>query len=202
MSVENNNYILDTLIENFNDTGWPVDVNKEKLLNRSTVHAKSSEPNIKVVKIERHRAILGDQYSKGLSMNAYQTYWMSYSVNELTHEVIDLGEQAGPCSIDIEGLVEKHLDNESFSLNIEPIDDGLYLIEEHVYNLKREITSVEEICDCIFEIMPGFVDYFRMLIDLQDSIDQIEKDKFISGYQLELRKQLIEKANRLWEERA
>ncbi|WKJ90209.1 hypothetical protein QZJ86_19690 [Methylomonas montana] len=134
-------------------------------------------------------------------MNAYQTYWMRYSVNELTYEVIDLGEQSGPCSVDIAELVEKHLDYESFSLSIEPIDDGCYLIQEYVYNLKREITSVDGICDCIFEIIPGFVDYFRMLIDLQDYFDQIEKDNLISDYQLQLRNQLIEKANRLWEDR-
>ncbi|OAI16451.1 hypothetical protein A1359_07305 [Methylomonas lenta] len=201
MLLENKQYILDILIEYFNENDWPVYVNKSKLLDRSSIYPNESYPNIKTVKIERHRAVLGDQYREGLGMNAYKTYWMCYSVNELTRKVIDLGEQPGSYSINMAGLVDKHLDYESFSLNIEPLENGLYRVNELTYNLTKEVTSVDDICNCIFEIIPGHVEYFTICIDSEECFSKVEKDKLISDYESELREQLVEKANELWEDR-
>lgn len=201
MSTESDSVVLDILIAYFNDNEWPVDVNLKKLQSRSSVHSQDPDPNIKIVKIERHRAILGDQYINGLPMSAYQTYWMVYSIDLSMDDVEYLGEQQGKYEIDIRGLIGKELDYENLNPEIELLNNNQYRAYENVFGEEKDVKSSDDIYEFLLDITSGYVDNFRMRVDMDNAISKIEKDKFISEYQSELQRQLILKAKDLWDDR-
>ena len=82
--------LFETLKNHFNSTGWPLDLNEQKLDQRSRISSCLTENDCPIVEIEKHRAILGDCYIKGLPMNAYKTYFMRYSINPSTLVVCQL----------------------------------------------------------------------------------------------------------------
>lgn len=199
--TESNQKTLDFLISYFNDSGWPYEIDLKKLRSKSSISSIDSDPNIKKLKIERHRAILGAQYRQGLPMDAYQTYWMVYLINLSTGKVEDLGEEEGGCNVDISGLIEKELDFEFFSLGIELMDNGEYRVSESVSGGKIDAVSIDHAYKLLSDITPNRINYFKEELDNQELISQIEKDNFLSEYKVELQRQIINKLNDLWESR-
>lgn len=61
--------------------GWPLNVNRSKLSERSSIVANDAATAPVIVEIERHRPILGMTYTKGLGMDAFETYFMRYAVD-------------------------------------------------------------------------------------------------------------------------
>ena len=192
---------LDFLISYFNDNGWPYHVDVKKLLSRYSISSIDSDHNIKKLEIERHRPILGDQYCPGLPMDAYQTYSMVYLINLSTGKVEVLGEEEGVYKVDIAGFVAKELAYERFYLGIEPLDNGEYRVSECVSGNKIDVVSIDDTYKLSSDIMPGYIDYFALQLDMLEFISQIEKDKFLSEYKVELQRQMINKLNDLWENR-
>lgn len=90
---------LKTLIDYFDKNGWPVGVNEEKLNDRYSISDELYKVGWEVIEIERHRAIMGTTYHKGMPMNAYQTFWMRYAVQAKSEEVEELPERSGKINI-------------------------------------------------------------------------------------------------------
>lgn len=198
---ESSQKFLAILISYFNDCGWPCEVDEKKLRSRYSISSIGSDPNIKKLRIERHRATLGDQYRQGLPMEVYQTYWMTYLINSLTGEVEDLGEQEGEYKIDVSGLVMKQLDYEQFCLQIEHLDNGEYQVSECVSRNKINAVSIDDSYKLITNIMPNYMSYLELQLDTIEFMSPLEKDNFLSKYKGELKAQITNKLKDLWESR-
>lgn len=93
-------------------------------------------------------------------MDAFETYYMRYAVNELTFEVSELPERRGKIDIDIDSIVSSDLSGETFSLSIDAIDEHNYLIREDVSNENQVISNIEEAKYFCEFFLDSFVEYF------------------------------------------
>jgi hypothetical protein len=189
---------LDILKNHFDETGWPVEVTLKKLMDRYRI-TENEDKNCVTVEIERHRAVLGETYIPGAPMSAYQTYWMRYDVNVQTGEVDYLGEEEGEVSVNIPNLVDSHLSNDCFWLSIEPEDDApeIYRISEEVIGESILVSDCKEAESFVLSFCPGMVGYFKDRLDDCD-IDLRAIERYVELYEIELRKQLLQKLDSLW----
>ena len=102
---------ISELINYFEENGWPLDINDNKLSDRASYEDHPNQQGYFVVEIERHRPILETRYRRGLSMSAFQTYWMRYAVHPRTKIVKELSEKMGEISIDMYGIVAEELED-------------------------------------------------------------------------------------------
>lgn len=166
----------------FDQHGWPLHVDYNKLIDRASLSPETYEPGWTVVKIERHRPTLGATYTKGLPMSAFQTYWMQYALNPVTGEVIELAEEAGPLDIDVSGLVDQEL-RDCFGLEIEPIGDGKYQVYDNVGKRTQEVSNVEETIDFALANMQGWSDSFKEeLLPTVEGVSSEQMSQLVSEY--------------------
>jgi hypothetical protein len=185
----------------FDQYGWPLDVDYNKLNNRASLSSETYEPGWTVVKIERHRSILSATYTKGLPMSAFQTYWMRYALNPATGEVRELAEEAGPLVIDVSALVDEELEN-GFGLKIEPSGNGKYQVYDNVVGKRaQEVSNVEETIAFALADMQGWSNYFKESLQREEGIAAEEIDQWVSEHEKYLQAQITEKAQQVWEER-
>lgn len=196
---------LSILVRHFSERGWPPDMHERKLYNRARVTFDEATPHIAIVEIERHRAILGTSYTRGVGMDAFQTYFMRYSVDTTTSNVNVLEEREGGYQIDASGVVDSHLDRDSFSLSIEPLGDGRYKIRESETSDSAVVSSVQEAIHFSLAIGDMFQDSFaEQLRENWTSGEEIpasEKEEIIAEYNKCLNVKLEELARRTWENR-
>jgi len=202
--MDSSNDIINGLIRHFDAMGWPLHMNRNKLLSRYSMTSNEELPGWDIVEIERHRPILGTSYTRGLGMDAFETYYVRYAVHVQTLEVKEFPERRGNVDIDISGIVSNELNFENFSLSVEPIDQNRYTIIENVSNYQQvisRITEAQSFCELLLE---SRVDYFndtlnRELADLQ--LDEKQIEQLISDYSETMKKALLEKADNAWRSR-
>lgn len=175
---------IDLLVAWFNEnSSWPLYVNEQKLRNRASVVGDSEFPGVEVVRIERHRPILGAQYTRGMPMDAYTTYYMRFAVKGLG-QIDQLEDEAGESDVDVESLAESATNFENMSLSINRIDSGRYRISESVLNQSAEVATIEEALSFGEEIAERNSDY------LSERLMMEGPELFSDGQLIELSKRL------------
>ena len=183
----------------FEKHGWP-DLDYNKLNSRASLSPMTGEPGWTVIKIERHRAILGATYTPKLHMSACRTYWMRYALNPATQQVEELAEELGPVHIITSDLVNEDLGN-SFGLGIEPIGAGSYQIYDNVGKGTQEVSNVEEAISFASGQTQSWSDFFKELLQMEEGVSSQQIDQWVSEYGECLKDKVTEKAQQVWEER-
>lgn len=169
--------VIERLDEYFSRTHWPDGLNRDKLIRRTRLMSATGHENIVVAEIERHRAILGDQYLAGCPMDAYETYLMRFEVDPGTGSVKHLPETHVRIDIDVDGLVKHDLLPDFFSLSVSQIDERRFLIKEGVSKESAEITSVDEAISFAVALEYMHSDYFMDQLDrLSDDCAQLDDE--------------------------
>lgn len=162
---------------------------REKVINRARLESWAGQQLI--YNVERHRATLGETYSRGSSMAAYIAYWPRFEFNLGTEEASPLPEiDSQKVVVDAHSFVSKQLHDYSFEF--EHIGTGTHLMretctctQEHVRNLK----DVRDVADMIADFDP--VEPYKH--DLGDRVDEIRNE-----LRAEYRDQMREKAFSEW----
>jgi len=196
----NESEIIKKLTVYFDSNGWPYDLDHNKLMTRYSVSLDESEPGFAIVKIERHRAICGTTYKKGVPMSAMETYWMRYAIDLSNSEVKELNEISEKITIDIQGFVLEQLDTDGFELYIEPVDEKHYRIIDFVCGVKKIITTFDDAKVFVLGFVDGFVEHFEFHLDLHP-IEDSQKFKYITDYKITLEEALDEKVKELWDQK-
>ena len=193
---------LETLINYFDNKGWPGDVDEDKLHERYSISEEPYEKGWDVIEIERHRAILGDTYGKGQPMRAFQTYWMRYAVNPKTKNVKELSEKSGEiCIDDMPSYVDETLPEEC-ELSITLLEDGNYLIRDLICNSERIISTIEEAKAFALELVDDLAGNFQtILADDGFPLSDEQLKQLRDEYTENVRYQIIDSVENLWEER-
>lgn len=198
-SMTNQDNIVIILESHFQEHGWPLDVNRDKLYTRYRVESDDKDPSRFVVEIERHRAVLGDTYTRGLPMNAFETYFLRYSVDPETMSVKALPERLGDLQINVYGLAESDI-SESVGLSIEP-EDGLYRVSDNVSNQQKLVSNLDEFKEFAISLAEPLADYYYESLSDRGGIDTDLQWKMFEEYSKALEAELLEQAVRLWGER-
>ncbi|HSA32524.1 MAG TPA: hypothetical protein P5077_02240 [bacterium] len=64
---------LQKIVEHFDRNGWPPYLDDQKFFNRASVSEMEERTGWVHVKIERHQAIMGASYMRGIGMSAFVT---------------------------------------------------------------------------------------------------------------------------------
>ncbi|MEK0366242.1 MAG: hypothetical protein QQN42_07895 [Nitrosopumilus sp.] len=192
--------VIEQLRAFFDQDGWPMDIDENKLWDRGTISDDIYKLGWKIVEIERHRGVLGSIYTPGLPMNAFQTYWTRYAVHLETGKVEELSEKDGDVTIDLHGLVDEELDNCEFNcISIEPHGDDDYEINDIVIGERKIISTLEQAISFCLERVPNFCEYFK--IELECINLSKEKDnELLTSYKKILEDQIIYIITEIWEE--
>jgi len=195
---------ISELINYFEENGWPLDINDNKLSDRASYEDHPNQQGYFVVEIERHRPILETRYRRGLSMSAFQTYWMRYAVHPRTKIVKELSEKMGEISIDMYGIVAEELED-GICLGIKPIGNNRYRIYDDIWKKEEAISTLQEAKSFVLSLSQFFVNYFkeyRLSESKKFGISKKQKDKLLSEYKKVLKEQMVYKVENLWEGRA
>ncbi len=114
--------------------------------------------------VERHRGLLGAQYTKGLGMNAFETKDVIYCFNPLNNEIFEISSSITDREINYALLAEEHL--QDFSISLTPLEHDKYLLEVSLSCIKTEVSSFEE----ALEILKNNIDDW----DLEHYHDELE----------------------------
>lgn len=175
---------IDLLVAWFNEnSSWPLYVNEQKLRNRASVVRDREFPDFEIVRIERHRPILGAQYTRGMPMDAYTTYYMRFAVKGVG-QIDQLEDEAGESDVDVESLAESATNFENLSLSIDRIAGGRYRISESTSKESADVTNIEEALSFGSEIAEQNSDY------ISDRLMMEGPELFSDGQLIELRKSL------------
>lgn len=203
-NMQNTNHGLAALEQHFDRTKWPLDISREKYFKRARVADDGEVPGVVVVEIERHRSMLGTSYVKGLGMAAFEEYFMRYAVDLANGSVTELAERHGHYQFDTGDIVGEHLSMDSFSLDIEPIENGQYSVKEDVFHEEQVTASLQETRDFVFTFEDRFVESFSDKIGLElgdDDGAERNAGKLLLAYTESLRAALLSKADDLWARR-
>ncbi len=200
--MDKDSVVLKSLEKYFDKHGWPQYVDSRKYWDRASLSNDKYKSGWKIVEIERHRAICGDQYRKGLGMEAFQTYWMRYAVNIKNEEVEELPEREGDVKIDnLSNLIDEQLYNgELVSFEIQTNERGKYLIIESVSNIEEEVSNLIEAKSAGREAVSGWVEYFEMGLESVGMQDKKQK-LLVNQYKKHLNKEIDGLITKLWEKR-
>lgn len=191
--------VIEILESHFQEHGWPLDVNRDKLYTRYRVESDDKDPSRFIVEIERHRAVLGDTYTRGLPMNAFETYFLRYSVDPETMSVKALPERLGDVEIDINGLAESEI-FQSVCLEIESVE-SLYRVRDGVSNMEMLVSSLAETKEFAISLAEPLADYFYERLLDHGTIEEELQERLFKEYQNALEAELLAQAVRLWDER-
>ncbi|WP_284446903.1 hypothetical protein [Fluviibacter phosphoraccumulans] len=197
--MTNREDIVKILESHFQEHGWPLDVGREKLYDRYRVVSDEADTTRRIVEIERHRPILGDTYTRGLPMNAFETYFLRYSVDPETMSVKALPERLGDVEIDINGLAESEI-FQSVCLEIESVE-SLYRVRDGVSNMEMLVSSLAETKEFAISLAEPLADYFYERLLDHGTIEEELQERLFKEYQNALEAELLEQAVRLWGER-
>lgn len=202
--MQNTNPGLAALEQHFDRTKWPLDISREKFFKRARVADDGEVSDVVVVEIERHRSMLGTSFTKGLGMAAFEEYFMRYAVDLANGAVTELAERHGHYQFDTDDIVDEHLSMESFSLGIEAIENGQYLVNENVSHEEQVTASLQETRDFVSTFEDRFVEFFSDTIERElgdeDGSDR-SAGELLLAYTESLRAALLSKADDLWARR-
>ena len=147
------------LIDHFNKTSWPINLNEQKVRDRSSVTLNNESGCGQIVEIERHRPILGAQYAKGLPMAAFETYFMRYAITKSGDDVTELAERSSSADCDANAIADEYTGYERVSLGV--IKKGeKYKIFDSVSNNREIVMTKEEAQRFGREIADSAIDEF------------------------------------------
>lgn len=200
-----NRGIIEKLIDHFERNGWPSDLDANKVRSRATESNNDELPGFSVVKIERHRGILGSQYTKGLPMSAYETYYMCYAVHLSTLEVREQSEEIGNSYIDLSEKISEDTDSEQFSLRVRALDEISFEISEDVYHEKAMIKSLDEAEKFCETFLNRFVDFFKENLEINCGdkiiVSNHANEELVDQYRIQMKFELKKKAEQAWDNR-
>ena len=202
--MQNTNHDLSALEQHFDRTKWPLDISREKFSKRARVADDGEVSGVVVVEIERHRSMLGTSYTKGLGMAAFEEYFMRYAVDLANGAVTELAERHGHYQFDTGDIVGEHLSMESFSLGIEPIENGQYSVTEGVSHEEQVTASLQETRDFVSTFEDRFVKFFSDTTERElgdDDGSERNAGELLLAYTKSLRAALLSKADDLWARR-
>lgn len=165
---------VDILASKFDGEGWPLGLDHAKLMNRYQIASDDNYPGRIIVEIERHRSILSAQYTQGLPMSAFETYFMRYAVNVSTSAVQEISERTGGIDIDLDSYVDDELCFEQFSPSIE-FEDGHYKVTESVTNQEELIANQDDLVEFLSTFAAPYCDYFSEQLDMHDGLSDDRK---------------------------
>ncbi len=196
---------VEKLIDYFERDGWPDGLNAHKLRDRSKLSADEDLPGWHVVEIERHRGVLGSQYTKGLGMNSFETYYMRYAVCLSTSDVKELPEAHTDVSIDIGAMVSSDVEAETFALSVVGLDEHSFRILDNVSKEEAVVKTLDEAESFCAAFLDGLVDYFEEALDLEYSdkelFDGRTKVEVVDEYRRAMKDALRDKAIKAWDAR-
>lgn len=191
--------VVEILESHFQEHGWPTDVDRAKLYARYRVVSEDKDPRRFIVEIERHRAALGDTYTRGLPMNAFETYFLQYLVDPEGMNVETLPERKGDLQINFYGLAESDM-SEFVSLSIEP-EDGLYRVSENVSNQQKLVSNLDELKEFAISLAEPHADYFYERLLDRGEMNEDSQCKIFEEYRKAIESELLEKVVGLWGKR-
>lgn len=109
MTNEEKSKAFSALVEHLESVGEYCCLTAEKVCRRGTIVDDPNYPDVLVVDVERHRAIAGTTYTKGLPMSAFETYLQRITWNPATKEISEVGETPLRRTIDYLALAHEHL---------------------------------------------------------------------------------------------
>ena len=101
-----------------------------------------------VVDVERHRAILGETYSRGHKMDNFMRYWVRYKLDRatdtLTHRELDASDGRRPIP-EIDEAVVADLQVSQFIFDVQPDPaSGDVLVSESMSGEKKRVRTLDE----------------------------------------------------------
>lgn len=201
--MENFQKVLTLLVSHFDKSGWPTGVGPEKLWERARVASFEESAGIAVVEIERHRAVVGASYIRGVGMNAFEEYFMRYSVDVVSGIAHELAERHGRYGVNVAGLVDEHLSTDSFCLSISCAENGCFEIREDVSHESSIVSNLNEAREFVQTLGDLFSDCFSEILlgSFGENISSSTKQEMRRNYDKALTSALLEQVDRLWESR-
>ncbi len=201
--MQNHHETIERLTNWLEQHGWPQDVDKMKLLTRASIVRDESYPGCDIVRIERHRPILGTHYTKGLPMTAFDTYYMRYAVHDDGLRIDKLEDQVVECTVDVEGLADSLTGFETLDLQIERLGAGQYRIVDSVGKDAADVSNLDEAITFGDEIAEGFSDYIYETFALEEEgkFSQTELDELTIATVAAVRENVEFIIRELWRER-
>ena len=138
-----NDDAVQALVDFFQKTSWPVYLDERKVRDRCSVIPGNSNGDSLIVEIERHRPILGAEYTKGLGMAAFETYFMRYAVSDSGGGVIELPERSLCMDYDANSLADEYTGYDQISLSVIRKGDA-FVIEDTVTKEQEAVKNIEE----------------------------------------------------------
>ena len=131
------NYIL--------DEGGEVDgLTPEKIWDRAQLVDAPERPDWIVFEVERHRALLTN-YTPGLPMESFVTYWPRYALHPQTKAFESLGEHRSPV-VDLDcGAVANSWITELMYFSFESVGGGKFLCKEACFIEERVVENMDDV---------------------------------------------------------
>jgi len=148
----------------------------EKIGNRGyLVKESNSDPRKCIISIERHRAIAGCSYRRGLPMAAFETYLQTF-VFDCDTELIQEGEEVHlEYTIDMAALAEEHMFDWRHHVVIVDPRTGMRRVNESCTSWSFETDSLQDARDRIDDhIRSLYYDYIFENIGMSDD----ERDEY------------------------
>lgn len=191
---------VDILASKFDSEGWPLGLDYAKLMNRHQIASDDNYPGRIIVEIERHRSILSAQYTQGLPMSAFETYFMRYAVDVSTSAVQEISERTGGIDIDLDFYVDEELLRDWFSPSIE-FENGRYKATESVSREEALIANQDELVGFLLTFVDPNCEYFLEQLDIHDGLLDEGKKVILLKYREILIARLTDIAHDLWNKR-
>lgn len=196
---------LDCLRDFFEKNGWPLGLTPMKFTDRAYTSNIPDDNGWHIVKIERHRGILGARYIKGCPMAAFEIYNMCYAVNLDNGEIEERHDEFIKNDINLYDIIDERINidfgSDCFDLRIESAGDGKYNIDDLVSNNSDIVSSIEETNDFIFNMTEGWDELFREKLVASDLLTEKQIIKIINDYNKSLKEKIHSIANNIWDER-
>lgn len=202
--MRKNSETIRLLVDYFDQNSWPLYVNQEKLWDRVSVGRDDEFPGCDIVRIERHRSILGMQYQQGLGMDAFETYYMRYAVADHDGTVAELEEEKGEISINGEAMASSLTDTEHLSLEIRRLADDRYRIYDGVSKDEKIVGSLDEALAFGDELASGYEDMVYDNFSMECSDGTLSSDQATESANHVMKaigEEIREKIRALWERR-
>ena len=163
----------------------------EKVYDRA-VHVDTQD-NKAIFEIERHQAILGVTYVRGMGMASYITYWPRFAFDVTTRIRTALPEMRGrEVEIDYDSLADCWF-SELISFHSSRQDDGRIEIDESVGGDTAILDNPEEIRGFVESIADSWGIEERLSNELSDDLSNEE----IERHAVQLCRRLIEELERM-----
>lgn len=162
----------------------------KKVYQRGVLLDKESDGSRIVFEVERHKGILGAQYSPGVAMSAFITQWIKYEFDGKEINEIGYTRPAEIGDIDYYGLAKEHVFDMSFG--IEKNEDGIFNVSEVCSKSTGKYDSLDKVPE-FANRMAQDLDLSFLMGELSEYLSIKESENVILKLQKEIETLLREK---------